>query len=375
VKDLQRPTLVGIVGCGNISATYIATLHLFDFVRVKAVHDLYQEAAEKLASEFELEASGLDDLLNDPQIEVIINLTTPLSHAEIGRRVLEAGKHYYSEKPLGISMSEADELVDVAKKSNLRLGCAPDTFLGGGHQLTRRLIDEGAIGTPIAATALMLLPGHEHWHPNPHFFYGRGGGPMLDVGPYYVTNLIALFGSVKSVFGTTKITRQERVVSSKPRRGEVIKVEVPTHITGILQFENGATVTIATSFDVIKHQHHEIEIYGSAGSMVTPDPNMYTGAVQVFQQGAKNWSEVVVDHPFVEGVPGRLGLRGLGAAEMVDALRNERPHRVSGDLAFHALEVMTAFDRSSASGTVIPIASRCERPMPIARSTKAGSFF
>jgi predicted dehydrogenase len=368
------PMQVGIVGAGNISATYIATLHMFDFVRVKSVYDLYDAPAHKLAAQFGVEAVSLDAMLADPEIGLVINLTTPTAHYPISKRALLAGKHLYSEKPLGVSMQEADELMAIARAGNLRLGCAPDTFLGGGHQLTRRLLDEGAIGTTLSATAMLLLPGHEYWHPNPAFFYGRGGGPMLDVGPYYVTNLIALLGPVREVMGMAKITHTERKVHTDPRRGETISVLTPTHLTGVMEFHSGATITIATSFDVKRHKHNQIELYGSEGSLVTPDPNNFTGKVELFREGNDDWQEVAVDHPYTEGVPGHLGLRGLGAAEMVDSLRAGRPHRVSSELAFHALEVMTAFERSSQSRRAVAIHSACGRPDPIPRGVKPGQF-
>ena len=370
----NEPVKVGIVGAGNISATYVATLHMFDFIRVKSVYDLYDTSARKLAEQFGIEAVALDAMLSDPEIGLIINLTTPVSHYAISKKALLAGKHVYSEKPLGVSMAEAEELMAIARAGDLRLGCAPDTFLGGGHQLTRRLLDEGRIGKTISATAMLLLPGHEHWHPNPAFFYGRGGGPMLDVGPYYVTNLIALLGPVREVFGTAKITRIERTVKTDPRRGETIKVLVPTHLTGVMEFHSGATVTIATSFDVIKHKHNQIELYGSEGSMVTPDPNNFSGKVEIFRDGGEVWEEIPVDHPYTEGVPGHLGLRGLGAAEMVDSLRSSRQHRVSSELAFHALEVMMAFERSAQSRRVVAIHSSCGRPDPIPRAINEGRF-
>jgi predicted dehydrogenase len=370
----DEPMKVGIVGAGNISATYVATLGTFDFVSVKCVNDISEAAARKIADEFGIKAVTLDAMLADPEIGLVINLTVPTAHYGVSKRALLAGKHVYSEKPLGVSMAEAEELMALARAGDLRLGCAPDTFLGGGHQLTRRLYDEGRIGTAVAATAMLLLPGHEHWHPNPAFFYGRGGGPMLDVGPYYVTNLIALLGPVREVFGAAKVTRIERTVKTEPRFGETIKVLTPTHLTGVMEFHSGATVTIATSFDVVKHRHNQIEIYGSKGTMVTPDPNHFTGKVEVFTEGAEGWEEVAVDHPYTEGVPGRLGLRGLGAAEMVDALRAGRPHRVSAELAFHALEVMTAFERSAQARRPVAIASSCGRPDPVPRQPEAKRF-
>ncbi|WP_419760437.1 Gfo/Idh/MocA family protein [Acidisoma sp.] len=375
MSQMNKPIQVGIVGCGNISSTYIATLHMFDFVRVKSVTDMVEAAARERAAEFGVEATSLSAMLSDPAIDIVINLTTPVAHAEISQRALDAGKNVYSEKPLGVTVEEGEALVKLAARKGLRLGGAPDTFLGAGHQASRRLLDDGVIGQPVSATALMMLPGHEHWHPNPHFYYARGGGPMLDVGPYYVTNLIALLGPVRSVFGTAKITRTERPVLSEPRRGEIIKVEVPTHTTGVMEFENGATVTIVTSFDVVKHRHNQMEIYGTEGSMVTPDPNNFTGAVEIFRRGDTRWEEAVVDHPYTEGAPGRAGgLRGLGAAEMADSLRHGRPHRVSAELAMHALEVMTGFQRSADSGRVVTIQTRCDRPRPIGRHVPVGTF-
>lgn len=368
------PMQVGIVGCGNISATYVANLQTFDFVKVKAVHDIVPERAEALAARFGLKAVSLRDILDDPEIGLVINITNPTSHYTISRAALEAGKHVHSEKPLGVNMEEAEELMTLARNNGLRISCAPDTFMGGGHQLTRRLLDEGAIGKVVAGTALFLHHGHEFWHPDPAFFYGRGGGPMLDVGPYYVTNLIALLGPVKEVIGTAKITRIERTVLTEPKRGETIKVLTPTHLTGVMEFHSGATVTIAASFDIVKHQHNQVELYGSEGAMVTPDPNNFTGPVQTIREGDKDWQTVKVNHPYVEGAPGHLGLRGLGAAEMVDSLRAGRPHRVSAELAFHALEVMTAFERSSQSKHAVAIHSTCGRPDPIPRTVKHGKF-
>lgn len=365
---------VGIVGAGNISATYVANLTTFDFLDVKSVCSVHEQHAKVLAERFGLGPTNLEDMLADPEIDLIVNLTTPLAHYSVSKKALLAGKHVYSEKPLGVSLLEADELMSIARARELRLGCAPDTFLGGGHQLTRRLYDEGWIGEAISATAMVLLPGHETWHPNPGFFYGPGGGPMMDVGPYYLTNLVALLGPVREVFGSTKITRIERKVKIGPRVGDVIKVLVPTHVTGVLEFHCGATVTVATSFDVLKHKHNPIELYGSLGSMLIPDPNEFTGNVEIFYEGAEDWEEVHVNHPYIAGIPGYHGLRGLGAAEMVAALRGRRPHRASAELAFHVLEVMEAFGRSSSSKKAISIESTCERPTPIPINVAHGEF-
>ncbi|WP_233809604.1 Gfo/Idh/MocA family protein [Paraburkholderia sp. HP33-1] len=368
------PMKVGIVGAGNISATYVANLQTFDFLDVRSICAVHEQHARAVAQQFDLKTSSLDDMLSDSDIELIVNLTTPLSHYDVTKKALLGGKHVYSEKPLGVSLIEADELMSIARARELRLGCAPDTFLGGGHQLTRRLYDEGGIGEAISATAMVMLPGHETWHPNPGFFYGPGGGPMMDVGPYYLTNLVALLGPVKEVLGSTKITRVERKVKTGPRVGDVIKVLVPTHVTGIMQFHCGATVSVVTSFDVLKHKHNPIELYGSRGSMLIPDPNEFTGNVEIFYEGAESWEGVHVSHPYIEGVPGFHGLRGIGAAEMVAALRAGRPHRASAELAFHVLEVMSAFEQSSSAKKAISIESTCGRPTPISANVSEGGF-
>lgn len=352
---------IGFIGCGNISAAYLKAAAGFPILDIRGVADLNADAARARAAEFGLKAQSIDAMLADPSIEIIVNLTIPKAHVEVGLKAVAAGKHVHSEKPLGISTIEARKLVEAAKARGVRLGSAPDTFLGGAHQTSRKLVDEGAIGTPIAGTAFFMCPGHERWHPNPAFYYLDGGGPMLDMGPYYVTDLVNLLGPVARVAGVATKLRDERLITSEPLNGTKIPVEVATHVAGTLQFVSGAVVTIAMSFDVPRHQHSPIELYGSAGSILVPDPNHFGGEIKL-ATASEDWRAVPTEHSYADG-----NYRVIGVADMAEAIRTGRPHRAHGDLAFHALEVMEAFQRSSDTGEHITIESRPERPaaMPV----------
>jgi predicted dehydrogenase len=359
---------IGVIGCGNISAAYLKAAAGFPILDIRGLADLNQDAARARADEFGLNAMSIDAMLADPAIEIIINLTIPKAHVAVGLQAVAAGKHVHSEKPLGISTAEARKLVAAAKDRGVRLGSAPDTFLGGAHQTSRKLVDEGAIGTPIAGTAFFMCPGHERWHPNPGFYYLDGGGPMLDMGPYYVTDLVNLLGPVARVAGVATKMRDERLVSSEPLRGTTIPVEVATHVAGTLQFVSGAVVTIAMSFDVPRHQHSPIELYGSAGSILVPDPNHFGGEIRL-ATASDDWRVVPTEHGYADG-----NFRVIGVADMAEAIRTGRPHRANGDLAFHALEVMEAFQRSSDSGEHITIESRPERPAALAVGAVVGAL-
>jgi predicted dehydrogenase len=352
----MRTIGIGIIGCGNISTAYLTAARIFPQIEVRAVADMRSEAAEKRGAEFGVPGLRVDQLLKRDDIELVVNLTVPLAHTDVGMAVLRAGKHVYSEKPLGVNVAEARKLMDLAAEKNLRIGSAPDTFLGGGHQTARRLVDEGAIGTPIAGTAFFMCPGHERWHPAPGFYYLRGGGPMLDMGPYYITDLVQLLGPVASVMGSTSRLRKERLVTSEPMKGTSIPVEVDTHVGGVLEFVSGALVTIAMSFDVPKHRHTPIELYGSAGSLLVPDPNRFGGEVSLARTGG-DFEEQTLSHGYADG-----NYRSIGVADMASAIASGREHRASGALAFHVLEVMEAFQTSSDEGRRVAIESRVERP-------------
>ena len=364
----MQPVGIGVIGCGNISSAYLTTARKFPILNLIALSDANPAAAETRAAEFGLPARSVDALLADPAVEVILNLTIPNAHVDVGLRAIAAGKHVHSEKPLGVAVAEARRLIEAAAAKSLRLGCAPDTFLGGSHQTARRALDGGLIGRPVGGAAFFMCPGHERWHPSPGFYYLKGGGPMLDMGPYYVTDLVNLLGPVASVSGVATRTRSERVVTSKPLAGARIPVEVATHVTGTLTFVGGAAVTMTMSFDVARHRHGPIELYGEAGSLIVPDPNRFDGKVE-FATAAEDWREIATDGPYADG-----NYRILGLADMAQAIRCERPHRASGELAFHVLEVMEAFQSSSDSGKAVAISTRPERPASLPPSLRVGEL-
>lgn len=356
----ETPVKVGVIGCGTISGIYLQNARGLRILDVVACADIDLERAQARALEYEVpRACSVAELLADPAIEVVINLTIPAAHAEVALAALEAGKHVYSEKPLALSREEARRILDFAQTKGLRVGSAPDTFLGGGLQTCRKLIDDGWIGKPVAAVACVMSHGPERWHPDPGFFYQRGGGPMLDMGPYYVTALVSLLGPVQRVTGSAKATFPERVITSQARYGERIPVETPTHLAGVIDFESGAVATIITSFDVWTHTLPRLEIYGTEGSLSVPDPNFFAGPARVRRAGAEAWSDMPLTHGYIENS------RGIGVAEMAYALRADRPHRANGAQAYHVLDVMLAFEEASIQGQHIEVKSSSERPLPL----------
>ena len=364
----MRKVGIGIVGLGNISSAYLKAAQGFPVLDIKAVADMNPAAAEARAAEFGVKAVSMDALFADPEIEIILNLTIPKAHVDVGLRAVDAGKHVYSEKPLGIVFAEGKTLVEAAKAKNLRVGSAPDTFLGGSHQTARRIMDEGQLGQAVGGSAYFMCPGHERWHPNPAFYYEAGGGPMLDMGPYYITDLVNLLGPVAKVFGTGTMLRDTRTITSKERNGEVIPVHVATHVSGSLVFANGAVVQISMSFDVAGHKHVPLEIYGTEASLIVPDPNHFGGQVELLKKGGE-WANVDTDQPYADG-----NYRSIGLADMAHAIVENRPHRASGDLALHVLEVMEAFETSSKSGRVVEITTPVTRPAPLATSIVDGKL-
>jgi predicted dehydrogenase len=359
---------IGVIGCGNISEAYFKAASLFPILDIKGIADIRREAAEARASQFGLRAMSVKEMLADPSVEIIVNLTIPAAHVEVGMSALAAGKHVYSEKPLGLSTVEARALLHLAKEKGLRVGCAPDTFLGGSHQTCRKLVDEGVIGHPLAGSAFFMCPGHERWHPNPAFYYAKGGGPMLDMGPYYITALVNLIGPVARVSGAATSVRSQRVISSEPLNGTRIPVEVATHVAGTLEFVSGAAVSIVMSFDVARHRHKPIELYGTEGSLSVPDPNRFFGTIEL-ATASKDWTEQPTEHAYASG-----NYRSIGVADMAQAIRSGRPHRASGELAFHVLEVMEAIQVSSDQGVHVIIESRPERPAMLPASPQTGSL-
>lgn len=350
---------VGMIGCGNISAAYVKGSGKYDILELVACADLDQSSADALASQNNLRAPSIEALLNDPDIEIVINLTPPAVHAKVSLAIIAAGKHVHSEKPLATTREDGKRVLDAAQKQGVRVGCAPDTFLGGGLQTCRKLIDDGWIGVPVAATAFMMGHGMESWHPNPYFFYQPGAGPMFDMGPYYLTALINLLGPVQRLSGITRISFKERVVTSQPRFGERIPVNTATHVAGLMNFASGPVGTIITSFDVWSGKNMPfIEVYGSEGTLSVPDPNYFTGPVRVLRAEERKWYDIPLTHS-------DQVMRGIGLADLAYSIRSGRKHRANGKLAYHVLDLMQSFGESSDSGTHIEIESRCERPAPL----------
>lgn len=352
---------VGIIGCGKISGIYMENCLKFEILELKACADVDMSRARAQAEHYGIpQVYTVDQLLEDPEIEIIINLTIPAAHAEISLRALEAGKHVYVEKPLAVTREEGQRVLELAKAKGLLVGSAPETFLGAGIQTALKLIDEGAIGRPVAATAFMMSRGHEHWHPDPEFYYAAGGGPMFDMGPYYLTALVQLLGPIDAVAGMTGKALTERKITSEKKAGQSIRVDIPTHVAGTLRFESGVIGTMITSFDIFGGSElPPIEIYGTEGTLRVPDPNTFGGPVRYRKTGEQEWHEAELLAGYDQNT------RGIGPADMAYAVRTGRAHRASGELAYHVLEAMWAFHDSSDALRFYEMESTCSRPAPL----------
>jgi len=349
---------VGIIGCGNISQAYFDGANLFEVLEVVACADLNASLAKAKAEENGCAAQSVEELLANPEVDLVINLTIPAAHAEVSLAALKAGKHVHCEKPLAVHLEDARKVIQLAEEKGLLVGCAPDTFLGAGLQTSRKMVDDGWIGRVIGGTAFMLSRGAESWHPNPAFFYEIGGGPMFDMGPYYITALVHLLGPVKEVCAVTTRAFEERTATCKEQFGKLLPVAVPTHSAGVLTFHSGAVVTVTISFDVYKHGHSPIELYGTEGSLKVPDPNTFGGPVEVWTPTTGEWHDQALSHRYSQNS------RSIGAADMAYAILSggTRTHRTSGALAFHALEVMHAFEKSSDQKKTVTIESKPPQP-------------
>lgn len=352
------PHRVGIVGLGHISRQYLGTLARHPEVRIVAVADLDASRAAAVAAELpQARALTVEELLDRPDVQTVLNLTIPVAHAEIALAAIAHGKDVYGEKPLAATFGQARTIIDRAAAAGRTVGCAPDTVLGTGTQTARAAIDGGLIGRPLAASAVMVAPGHERWHPNPDFYYTEGGGPLLDMGPYYLSALVQLLGPIRSVIGAASRLRGERVIGSGPRAGERIPVEVDSHVSGVLEHVSGVLTTITTSFDGVHTTAAPIEVHGETGTLAVPDPNYFDGEVRVFALGAGEWRVLETS----AGYP--AGSRGIGLLDQIAA--NGRPPRAGGGLALHVLEAMTALLRSAAEGRRVELTTTAERPAPV----------
>jgi predicted dehydrogenase len=356
VGDAHR---IGVVGLGVISRAYLDTLVGRDAVRVTAVADLDASRSAAVAAELPgVRALSVAELLNSPDVDTVLNLTVPAAHAEIALGAIGHGKNVYGEKPLAAELADAQAVLEAAAKASVRVGCAPDTVLGTGVQTARAAVEAGAIGRPLFASAVMITPGHERWHPQPDFYYAPGGGPLLDMGPYYLTSLVHLLGPVRAVIGASSRLRSERVIGSGPRAGERIPVEVDSHVSGVLEHEGGALTTLTTSFDGVGTTAAPIEVHGETGTLTVPDPNHFDGEVRLLELGGSERRTLPPSAGYVGGA------RGVGLLDFV-AADGGRPARASGELALHVLETMTALLRSSAEGRRIELSTSVQRPAPV----------
>ncbi|THV42342.1 Gfo/Idh/MocA family protein [Glycomyces buryatensis] len=356
------PHGIGIVGLGAISAQYLATLTDHPHLRVTAVADLNQARAAEVAAEHGAAALDVDALVADPKVDTVLNLTIPAAHADIALRAIAAGKGVYGEKPLAATFDDARRVAEAGAAAGVPIGCAPDTVLGTGTQTARAAIDRGDIGSPTFATATMITPGHERWHPNPDFYYTEGGGPLLDMGPYYVSSLVHLLGPVSAVTGASSRSRDSRIIGSGPRAGEPVPVSIDTHVTGILEHAGGALSTLVMSFDGSATSAPPIEVHGTAGSISVPDPNTFGGDVTLHD----GTSEDILTPSAGYADAGR----GIGLIDMALA-DHDRPARAGGDLALHALEVMTALIRSATTGRRLDITTTVDRPALVPLTPRA----
>ncbi|MFE0464060.1 Gfo/Idh/MocA family protein [Kitasatospora sp. NPDC058965] len=351
---------VGVVGAGNISGAYFTTFPRLANLRVTAIADLDADRAAAAAAGLPgVRAATPDELYAADDVDLVLNLTVPAAHADVAHAAIAAGKHVYGEKPLASTTAEAGALLAAADRAGVRVGCAPDTVLGTGVQTARAALDAGQIGAPVAATAFMVTPGHERWHPDPEFYYRPGGGPLLDMGPYYLTALITLLGPVRRVVGMSSTPRPVRTIGSGPRAGTAFTAEVATHVTGVLEHASGALSTLVMSFEVWAGALPRIEVYGTAGSLSVPDPNGFDGEVRIFRSGAKEW----------EPVPEQGGYqnasRGYGVSDLARSIARGVPHRADGRLAYHVLDVMESLLAAARTGDSMSILSTCERPAAV----------
>lgn len=345
-----------MVGVGNISRQYLEHLPSLPNLRLTAVADLDTERAAEVAREHGVAALGVDELLTHDDVDVVLNLTIPAAHADVATRALAAGKHVYGEKPLALSTAEAAPVLELARTAGLRVGSAPDTVLGTGIQTARAALDDGVIGTPVGAAVAWSAPGHELWHPAPAFYYQLGGGPLLDMGPYYLTSLVSFFGPVVRVSGSATRSTRERTVGTGPAAGTPIPVDVDTHVVAVLEHENGVVSTVTVSFEVWATRTPLFEVYGTSGTLAVPDPNGFSDPVELATADDRTFRALPVQAGYADAG------RGYGLADMARAIETDRPHRANGALAFHVLEVMEAVATASRDHVVVELTSRVERP-------------
>lgn len=386
----MRKVKIGIIGCGVISHTYISNIKsMFGWLEIAACADSMKEKAEEVASKYSIpKACSTEELLEDDQIDIVINLTIPAAHTEVNQRILRAGKHVYCEKPFALNLKDAKATIELAKSKGLMIGCAPETFMGAGLQTCRKVIDEGWIGKPISATANMISYGTETWHSSPEFYYKKGSGPMMDMGPYYLTALVSLLGPIRRTACFSSIGNQTRKIYSNPLRGKSIEVEVPTTYTGIMEFESGVHANINMSFDIWMSTLPKLEIYGTEGTLIVPDPNMFGGQVKIFRKEkvldslnlyGGNTKPYTTDFEHLQEIPQVYQqpleyMRGMGVLDMAFALVNGRKHRTNEEMILHVTEALLSFDTIANDNATYQMTTTCSRPDPMPRDLEIGEL-
>ncbi|MBO0801905.1 MAG: Gfo/Idh/MocA family oxidoreductase [Nocardiopsaceae bacterium] len=354
----DHPFGIAIAGCGTISNQYLANLGKFPDVRVLFCADIDSSRAEKQARAYDVPAFGsVADALRHEGVGLVVNLTIPSAHVEVAAQAIDAGKHVWNEKPLALDVEAGRNLLITAREKNVRVGCAPDTVLGAGIQSARRLIDSGAIGTPVSALTLLQGPGPESWHPDPEFLFATGAGPLFDLGPYYLSTLAGIFGPARSVAATARRARDTRVIGSGPRKGTRFSVGVPTYVSALAEYEGGQAATLLFSWDSPLSRQGFIEVTGTEATLALPDPNFFGGDLRIRKLGDDDWSVI--------GSDGAAAGRGTGVVDMVRAIRRGEPHRASAELALHVLEMMASIERSATTARFEPVTTRFDTPAPL----------
>ena len=368
---------IGLIGCGNIAETYFRSQDYFNNINFIACADKFPEAAKKCAEQYKIKSLTVDEILNDNDVDVILNLTIPQAHYEISKLALESGKHVYSEKPMSIKYDEAKELVDLANKKNLYIGNAPDTFLGGGGQLARQFVDKGEIGQVLTGNFIFAFPGVQEFHPNPESWFQSGGGPVIDMGPYFFTTLVNLLGPVKNVRSRGKKFSNQRDYLVGQKKGQSFDVEISTSVMFDVEFENEAIVQGFISFDVQNHARNHMELYGTKGSLVVPDPNMFGGPVLLSRELGSEWQEISVEDKYLgktnivnhsgrsNETPKQSNYRGVGLSEMIYSIENKKHHRCNGNLALHVLDIIESTILASETKKEVNLRSTCNQPIPL----------
>jgi len=367
---------IGLIGCGNIAETYFRSQEYFNNIQFISCADVYEEASRKCAKENNINFQTVDELLSNPDVDVVLNLTIPQAHHEVSKKTLLANKHSYSEKPLSISFDQGKELVEIAKNKNLYLGNAPDTFLGGGGQLARQKIDDGEIGEILTGNFIFAFPGVQTFHPNPESWFQKGGGPVIDMGPYFFTTLVNLLGPAKNVRARGKTFAKQRKYQFGPKKGQMFNVEILTSVMLDVEFHNESIIQGFISFDVENHGRNHMELYGTKGSMIVPDPNMFGGPLITSNELGSEWKEHSVEDRYLgktniinstvrsNEAPKQANYRGIGLAEMIYAIENNLEHRCNGELALHVLDIIESTIRSAETGNEIELQTTCKKPLP-----------